>query len=777
MGILKMKKLKKLEMDQIFHQVVRYESQLLGFEEHWKKWLCNADRELNLSYPSSTASCCKNYNNVRCWFKYFANFWIEDNGTCKVGYHEGVKEGYTYFDIYQAYIGKNNNIASREFLKLFNINPDTKYNNIFGIESDNCPKVECKKYFEQIPSSFIIKKVEFLRTDVFELRNDRDLIIGAYIKYASNDEYFYAYGKIEKSPHMGEFYLKIGRPNGDIPIFNMNELAKYDVPVLFIMSLENAIFNDRNIDKSKEIEYTVCSCLDLYGKSHIDFSYLYGKDIYFVPEPDYESILKCIKYLDEFEVDSESFLNTEKIIVSSAKVSKRFLPFVDRTLKENLENSSNPFERHLATCCEGEEDEIKLEEQSLPPDKFISWLREMGVLPPAEGEAKKSQSVSVTFDTQEPDYPKDSLEYYLRPSMLTGIIGESNAGKTMLGYTMAACLAAGEDFLDFKVERSHRVLYFDAETAMQDVQVRMKRIFDGYDIPERVFGKTLHVLALRDNSEKDMPEVELMTDDFQSWIQNWIKESKAEYVFFDNLASLGNNIESHHNWPKVKNIFREIEKIGCSVIYFHHLKKSGDISGSEKIENLSQNVIALRGRKTISNNYPELKLDSLPSADCVIELEYKKSKGNINRNETTQVWKLKADPYDVKKEGRWIRLDAPQSDTKESPLPEIEAKAKTIFVERMGREPIPEDGKPKLQRKRDVLLLYAIEHHLESIDAGESWFSLSDVRALFESSDQDKRNQLKTLVKAKLLEAELSNEKKKGNGKQKPSRWKYQTKK
>ena len=40
-------------------------------------------------------------------------------------------------------------------------------------------------------------------------------------------------------------------------------------------------------------------------------------------------------------------------------------------------------------------------------------------------------------------------------------------------------------------------------TDVQDVQDGMKRIFDGYDIPGRVFGKTFHVLALRDNSEKE----------------------------------------------------------------------------------------------------------------------------------------------------------------------------------------------------------------------------------------------------------------------------------
>ena len=187
MGIQKIKKFKQLEMDQIFHQVVKYESQLLEVDEHWNKWLYKADRELNLNYPSSTSIGCKNYNNTRCWFKYFANFWIEDNGTCKVGYHEGIKEGYTFFDAYQAYIEKNDNIASKEYLKLFGINPDEKYKNIFGIESDKLPRVECKDYVERVPESFFIKEVQFNKTGVFELRNDRDLIIGAYIRYASID--------------------------------------------------------------------------------------------------------------------------------------------------------------------------------------------------------------------------------------------------------------------------------------------------------------------------------------------------------------------------------------------------------------------------------------------------------------------------------------------------------------------------------------------------------------------------------------------------------------
>ena len=63
MGMQKIKELKQLEKDQIFHQVVSYESQLLGVDEHWNKWLYKADRELNLNYPSSTTIGCKNYNN------------------------------------------------------------------------------------------------------------------------------------------------------------------------------------------------------------------------------------------------------------------------------------------------------------------------------------------------------------------------------------------------------------------------------------------------------------------------------------------------------------------------------------------------------------------------------------------------------------------------------------------------------------------------------------------------------------------------------------------
>ena len=130
----------------------------------------------------------------------------------------------------------------------------------------------------------------------------------------------------------------------------------------------------------------------------------------------------------------------------------------------------------------------------------------------------------------------------------------------------------------------------------------------------------------------------------------------------------------------------------------------------------------------------------------------------------------------MKKEGRWIRLDAPQDDTKESEHPEVQDQAKAIFVERMGREPIPEDGKKGPQWKRDRLLVYAIERHLTSSDSGESWFTLADVKALFESSDQDKRNQLKPLVEAKLLEEKVPDKQKKEPGKQSATRWKYQTK-
>ena len=157
-------------------------------------------------------------------------------------------------------------------------------------------------------------------------------------------------------------------------------------------------------------------------------------------------------------------------------------------------------------------------------------------------------------------------------------------------------------------------------------------------------------------------------------------------------------------------------------------------------------------------------LDSLSPADCVFELGYRKSKGDNHREAVKQVWQLKADLVDMKKEGRWIRLDAPQNDTKESEHPEVQDQAKAIFVERMGRDPVLEGGKKEKEWKQDVLLLYAIERHLTSSDSGESWFTLADVKGRFESSDEDKRNQLKALVEVKLLE--ISTE-------QKAKRWKY----
>ena len=768
-----MKKLTPLEKEQIFGQVINYDSYKISFSEHWKKWIRSADEKINSEYQSSMRSYCDMEGRIRGYLTPLIKFFINETGEWK--YTDSL-QGKGFFTAFKAVTGYEEHYAIDEFLGLFKIDRSKKEDNLFGISSEEELPVLCDKYDLDFPMELKMDDEIFTAKMLYKIFGRNGLIKGAYIKYELNNEFFYLYGKIQKTSVPNQHYVVLGRPNGKIPLFNENEIIKNGHKVVFSMSIDKVLGAELTTVTIDNTPYTFTTSLDCGCEvSEIDFSSLRSKDIYFIPEGSEDGIQKCLKYIDQLEIDSSQIAESDKTIVKSIRISKSFIASYNEEKLKELMLSNDSFERFMAESSSSGEFELDLND-TYTVDEFKDKLREVGLFPPADDKGEKLRSVSVAFDSQESIYSKDSLEYYLRTSMLTGIIGESNAGKTMLGYTMAACLADGTDFLDFTVADRHRVLYFDAETGQQDVQTRMKRIFEGYNIPEKVFGKSLHIVSLHDNRQSDMPEVELMTDDFQRWIHNCIKEYNPEYVFFDNLLALGKNLDSYHNWPKVKDIFREIERNGCSVVYFHHLKNSGDISGSEKIENLSQNVIALRGRKTISDYYPELKLGSLPSADCVIELKYKKSKGDINRNETTQIWQLKADLVDIKKEGRWIRLDAPQDDTKESEHPEVQDQAKAIFVERMGREPIPEDGKKGPQWKRDRLLVYAIERHLTSSDSGESWFTLADVKALFESSDQDKRNQLKPLVEAKLLEEKVPDKQKKEPGKQSATRWKYQTK-
>ena len=756
-----MKNLTPLEKEQIFGQVINYDSLKISFADHWQKWILTADEKINPDYQTSMRSYRDMEGKIRGYLTPLIKFFINEEGTWR--YTDSLN-GKGFFTAFKAVTGYEEHHAIDEFLGLFKIDRSKKKDNLFGIYSEEELPVLCDRYEYDFPMELKVGDEIFIAKKQYEIFERNGLIKGAYIKYELNNEFFYLYGKIQKTSVPNHHSVVLGRPNGKIPLFNEDKIIMNGHKVVFSMSIEKALKTECATVTIANTAYTFTTCLDCGCEvSEIDFSSLRAKDIYFIPKGNDESIKKCLEYIDQLEMDSSYITKTEKTIVKSIRISKSFIASYNEEKLKELMLSNDPFERFMAESSSSGEFELDLND-TYTVDEFKDKLREVGLLPPADDKGEKLRSVSVAFDSQESTYSENSLEHYLRRSMLTGIIGESNAGKTLLGYTMAACLAAGIDFLDFKVERSHKVLYFDAETAGQDVQARRKRIFDGYDISEKKFGKALHVFPLHGNSEIDIPEVELMNDDFQNWIQNSIKENNAEYVFFDNLASLGNNIDSHHNWPKVKNIFREIEKIGCSVIYFHHLKKSGDISGSEKIENLSQNVIALRGRKTISADYPELKLGSLPSADCVFELEYRKSKGNIHREKLKQVWRLKADPIDMEKDGKWIRLDLPQNDTKESGHPEVQNQAKAIFCERLGREPVLQGGKKESLWKQDVLLLYAIERHLVVSEIEESWFRLADVERLFETTNQDKRNQLTVLVESGLLD--MSNA-------QKAKRWRY----
>jgi len=756
MTAIKQKILTHLEKEEIFYQVIAHESNFIDFQIHWETWMENADYRLS---PDQDNSIRRYYmGDKKIYTGVIPNFFVFPRGH----YKYLSKEGNTFFEAFQLSFGYNNYTAINEYLNLFKLNKDVLFNNLFGLEPINKDVVRCYMYEQKtIPNEFNINNKIFKIEHKHHIYDIHGFKIGICIEYSSGTEYFYIYGRFILGIY-NSFYLKLGRPNGKINLFNLDLICKSDSTIIFIMSLRSYFNQKEKTIKTDKSCYLLTSCFDTSSNiDDIDFDNLHGKDIIFLPESTKDSILKCIEYIKRLEIDNTNTDIHGKIIVKSIKISKIFTTLMEPDEISRLLESDDPFERFIAeSACNGD---LNINKQSLyTVEEFMDKLIEVGLLS-TDGTISKSPCL-VAFDEEQYSPSENSLEFYLRPSMITGIIGESETGKTMLGYTIASSLASGSSVLDFNVTKYHKVLYFDAETGEYDSKTRLDRIKNGYDISESLLEKNLKLIILSSGIYHDIQEIDLLDSAFQEWINKKIAEYDPEYIFFDNLASLGYNLDHHIKWIKVKDFFKSLSRKKYSVIYFHHLKRDGNISGTNKIEDLSQNIIKMRGKSIVMSEYSSFLSKKIYPQDCVTELEYKKSKGDVTRNNKKQVWMFKFAPEDMKIDGKWQQLDVPKMGMNISFNKEITNKAREVFCERMEREPILEGNQKDIKWKQDLLLLFAIDRNLASADPSGSWFSLHDVRFLFDSSDQNKRDMLKQLVNLKILDFSSN---------QKANKWRY----
>lgn len=185
------------------------------------------------------------------------------------------------------------------------------------------------------------------------------------------------------------------------------------------------------------------------------------------------------------------------------------------------------------------------------------------------------------------------LHPWLTKDSMSMIYAQTGVGKTHLTLNIAHALATGGEFLGWKAVKPVRVLYVDAEMAMDDLQGRLKAIIRGTGKePEAGFFKQI---ARSEQFEGYLPN--LFSQDGQKAFSEHFKP--FEVIILDNLSALvtGGSENEAEGWEPIQQWAIKERAKGKTIIFIHHAGKNATQRGTSKRTDLMDVVIKLE-RKT-----------------------------------------------------------------------------------------------------------------------------------------------------------------------------------
>ena len=193
--------------------------------------------------------------------------------------------------------------------------------------------------------------------------------------------------------------------------------------------------------------------------------------------------------------------------------------------------------------------------------------------------------------------PRDYIiEPFLTTSSLAMVYAARGVGKTWFSLSLGLCVAHGDDFISFNVEKPRTVLFIDGEMALADLQTRL-RLLD--PTPPKNFFLLPSESLFREDRQLNINEPE-----DQKRIEEAIVEMQSEgcgpdVVIFDNLSSLSGGVHENDN-SALDALLRWLIGLrhkGLAMVLVHHAGKSGDQRGASRREDLLDTSIKLERPK------------------------------------------------------------------------------------------------------------------------------------------------------------------------------------
>jgi len=181
------------------------------------------------------------------------------------------------------------------------------------------------------------------------------------------------------------------------------------------------------------------------------------------------------------------------------------------------------------------------------------------------------------------------LAPWLQESAIIAVNGLRGIGKSMFGLGVIDAVTKGHAFGPWKCLKSTNCLYIDGEMVASDIQERL-RMFGR--------GRKSRLLIYSDAyvTQHGCQRANLLNDEWREWIKAYALRAEVKIVVFDNLSSLCPGIDenSKQEFDPVNQFFLDLRFSGITVIYMHHMGKSGSQRGTSGREDNIDIAIELK---------------------------------------------------------------------------------------------------------------------------------------------------------------------------------------
>lgn len=218
-------------------------------------------------------------------------------------------------------------------------------------------------------------------------------------------------------------------------------------------------------------------------------------------------------------------------------------------------------------------------------DALIALVMAHGSLPKVE----RLVSIGVKDFFLRPFSPREAfLDPWVHQRDVGFMYAWRGVGKTLFGLSLAAAMAAGNDFLGWKAPCPRRVVYVDGEMPYELLREHLETVIRAgrHDIENENLR-----LVTGDIQEDAFPNIS--TPDGQEALIETIGD--AEFVFLDNVACLstGNAESDPAAWEPVRQFQLRLRRSGIGNQLTHHAGKGGDQRGHSGKEDICDWVVKL----------------------------------------------------------------------------------------------------------------------------------------------------------------------------------------